>query len=111
MKLGLLTLAVTALCYAPRVDAQGLTPPMPDAAYDSRTIGPDVSDSLVPMPQGDPAGDGSVVSVPIPGGGEVRVEGPALPEQRSLSPVENWGTNAVAPNSVPGTSPVGPRAR
>jgi hypothetical protein len=62
----------------------------------------------VPMPDSDPGGDGSVVTVPIPGGGSVRVEGPdTVIENPRYTPLNLWGENAVTPNSIVGTGPLG----
>ena len=51
--------------------------------------------------------DGSVVSVPIPGGGSVQVEGPASEPPAFIPPTENWATQRNNPFSV-GTSPLSP---
>lgn len=84
---------------------QEVAPPAPEGSYDSAAPS---ADSLVQMPDRDPGGDGSVVTVPIPGGGVVRVEGPDLPVDNSLPPIDTWGGSAIAPNSIPGQSPLGP---
>jgi hypothetical protein len=49
----------------------------------------------------------STVSVPIPGGGEIQVEGPASEAPAGIGPIENWSTQRTNPSSV-GTGPLGP---
>lgn len=53
--------------------------------------------------------DGSMVSVPIPGGGEILVEGPASEKPASIGPLEHWASLRNNPFSV-GTGPIGPIA-
>ena len=60
------------------------------------------------MPDSDPGGDGSVVKVPIPGGGDVIVEGPDVQSETARSPIETWGATRIAPNSITGNGPLGP---
>jgi hypothetical protein len=85
--------------------AQDMSPPVPDSAYAPDQM---AAAAAVPMPDSDPGGDGSVVVVPIPGGGTVRVEGPNLPAQtNSPPPIEPWGEHMMTPNAI-NPSPVGP---
>ena len=100
-------IAALALVGPAPVCAQEATLPVPDAPYapsDHSAPG----DVAVPMPDIDPGGDGSVVTVPIPGGGNVTVEGPDLQNEPARSPIETWGVNQIAPNSITGNSPLGP---
>ena len=103
----LLTAAISVFIFsAPYcASAQDITPPMPDSGYSPDQM---AAAAAVPMPDSDPGGNGSVVLVPIPGGGTVRVEGPDLPAQTaSLPPIETWGESVQTPNTfIP--SPVGP---
>ncbi len=84
--------------------AQDVTVPMPgeyaapDAAPESEQI---------PDPTAILQDDGSTVAVPIPGGGEIQVDGPASEAPAGLGPIENWSTQRTNPSSV-GTGPLGP---
>ncbi len=51
----------------------------------------------------------NVVKIPIPGGGEITVEGPAKPIRNPLPPLggDTWAVHQTAPNSN-GTGPLGP---
>ena len=100
-----IVLAILALTAPSFAHAQDVAPPAPEGSYNSAAPS---ADSLVQMPDSDPGGDGSVVNVPIPGGGVVRVEGPDLPVDNTLPPIDTWGGSAIAPNSVAGESPLGP---
>jgi hypothetical protein len=89
--------------------AQETVAGVPDTSYEASTVAPAPPEPAVPMPDTDPGGDGSVVNVPIPGGGSVTVEGPATPpENPSLSPIETWAEHTQSPNSITGTAPLGP---
>src|SRR5579885_146572 len=101
--------AVAALiaAVAPCSMAQQVIPPLPQSAYTTDAAASAAGEYAVPMPSYDRQGDGSVVTVPIPGGGEVRVEGPDLPAEAPLSPIETWGEHVQMPNTVM-PSPMGP---
>jgi hypothetical protein len=89
--------------------AQETVAGVPDTSYWASTIATPPEEPAVPFPDTDPGGDGVTVTVPIPGGGSVTVEGPATPaENASLSPIETWAESTQTPNSVTGTSPLGP---
>ena len=89
--------------------AQDIVAGVPDTSYEASTVAPAPAEPAVPMPDIDPGGDGSIVTVPIPGGGSVTVEGPATPaESPSLSPIETWAERTQTPNSLTGTTPIGP---
>ena len=82
---------------------------VPDPSYEASTVASPPVEPAVPFPDTDPGGDGSMVTVPIPGGGSVTVEGPATPEENApLSPIETWAERTQAPNSLTGTTPLGP---
>ena len=51
--------------------------------------------------------DGSSFSIPIPGGGEIQVEGPASETATAIAPTENWATQRISPFAV-GGSPISP---
>jgi hypothetical protein len=89
--------------------AQETVAGVPDTSYEAGTVASAPPEPAVPMPDTDPGGDGSVITVPIPGGGSVTVEGPATPaENPSLSPIETWAERTQSPNSLTGTTPLGP---
>ena len=89
--------------------AQETVAGVPDTSYETSTVASAPPEPAVPMQDTDPGGDGSVVTVPIPGGGSVTVEGPAAPtENPSLSPIETWAEHTQSPNSVTGSTPLGP---
>ncbi len=79
---------------------------MPVPAYAAGSAA-SAGEYAAPIPNYDQAGNGSVVTVPIPGGGEVRIEGPDLPPDAPLAPIETWGEYAQTPNTVM-PSPMGP---
>ena len=105
-----IAIAVMVLVGSLPVRAQDAVSPVPEPAYAPSDLSAP-ADVAVPMPDSDPGGDGAIVKVPIPGGGTVTVEGPDLPKQPSHSPISTWGGDAVAPNSIPGMSPIGPGPR
>lgn len=84
--------------------AQDVTVPMPEEYAE-----PDAAPAPEPLP--DPAAtlqdDGSTVAVPIPGGGEIEVDGPASESPAGIGPIENWSTLRTNPSSL-GTGPLGP---
>lgn len=89
--------------------AQETVAGVPDTSYEATTVASAPAEPAVPTPDTDPGGDGSIVTVPIPGGGSVTVEGPGTPgENAPLSPIETWAGRTQTPNSVTGTSPLGP---
>jgi hypothetical protein len=89
--------------------AQETVAGVPDTSYQASTVASPPVEPAVPFPDTDPGGDGSTVTVPIPGGGSVTVEGPATPaESPPISPIENWALITQTPNSVTGTTPLGP---
>jgi hypothetical protein len=109
------TLAATAtmllLVSAPVLAlAQETAAGVPDTSYEASGAASAPAEPEVPFPDTDPAGDGSTVTVPIPGGGSVTVEGPATPDENPpfSSPIETWADRTQTPNSVTGTTPLGP---
>jgi hypothetical protein len=98
-----LTLLVLPIA-APPIFAQDVMVPMP-----GEYVAPDTPPPPEQIP--DPTivlqDDGSTVAIPIPGGGEIQVEGPASETPAARSPIENWATQRNNPSSV-GTGPLGP---
>jgi hypothetical protein len=85
--------------------AQEVTVPLP-----GDSIAPDADPSSaaeIPDPAAILEDDGSTVSVPIPGGGEIMVDGPESEASTNIGPTENWLTRSTNPSSV-GTTPMGP---
>ena len=99
--------AIILMWISPHLCAQEGVSPVPEPVY-APTGNPSPTDVAVPMPESDPGGDGSVVTVPIPGGGTVIVEGPDLQPETMHSPIETWGATQVAPNSITGQGVLGP---
>jgi hypothetical protein len=61
-------------------------------------------DQVIPnndMSDPDPGDSGQSMRVPIPGGGDVSVDGPDSDQQES-PPSQNWSTDSQQPNSVGG---------
>jgi hypothetical protein len=102
--------AIILLVSAPLLAlAQETVAGVPETSYEASTVASAPAEPVVPFPDTDPGGDGSTVTVPIPGGGSVTVEGPATPaESPPISPIENWALITQTPNSVTGTTPLGP---
>ena len=65
------------------------------------------ADIYPPSPADTSDSNADVITVPIPGGGEVQAEEPPPVTQSTLPPTENWATQQTNPNSV-GVSPIGP---
>jgi hypothetical protein len=67
--------------------AQDVTVPMPgDYSPPSTAAAPE----QIPDPTVILQDDGSSFSIPIPGGGEIQVEGPASETTTAIAPTENW---------------------
>lgn len=90
-----------SLWFAPRAGAQQYG--------DTTQSYPPGAESTQPLP--DPFAileeDGSTFSVPIPGGGEIQVQGPESEPAQTISPIENWAVQRNTPFSV-GGAPIGP---
>lgn len=84
--------------------AQDVTVPLP-GEYAAPDAAPEPEQ--IPDPTAILQDDGSIVSVPIPGGGEIQVDGPASEAPAGIGPIENWSTQRTNPSSV-GTGPLGP---
>jgi hypothetical protein len=105
-----LALGAAALIFAASgiVHAQDVTAPMPDSTYGST---PDTypSPTDLAMPAPDDMTNPDVVTIPIPGGGDITVDGPDAPADKPLSPLPGaqWGEQHQTPFSH-GTGPLGP---
>ena len=78
---------------------EGMLPP-PDASYgDSATSYQSPTDLAMPTVDDAPAPD--TVTIPIPGGGDVTVDGPAAPSDTPLPnlPGSQWGVTQQTPYS------------
>ena len=84
--------------------AQDVTVPMP-----GEYVAPDAASApeQVPDPTQILQDDGSTFAIPIPGGGDIQVQGPASETHATIGPIENWATQRNNPFSV-GTAPLGP---
>ena len=103
--LALIAIAVVAITStAGSAIAQDVVVPMPE---DYAPPGSPPAAQQLPDPTAILQDDGSVVAVPIPGGGEVQVEGPPSEPPMHRSPIENWATQRNNPFSV-GGAPIGP---
>jgi hypothetical protein len=83
-------------------------PPMPDATYGNGAYSYQ-SPTDLPMPQPDDLTNPNTVTIPIPGGGDITVDGPNAPDEKGLPnlPGSQWGTTQQNPFSR-GTGPLGP---
>jgi hypothetical protein len=99
---GTLFIALSTLALS--ASAQDVTVPLPGeyVAPDSASAPEQIPDPTLSLQD-----DGSTVAVPIPGGGEIQVEGPASEAAAGIGPIENWSTQRTNPSSV-GTGPMGP---
>ena len=84
--------------------AQDVTVPMP-----GEYVAPDAASApeQIPDPTQILQDDGSTFAIPIPGGGDIQVQGPASETHATIGPIENWATQRNNPFSV-GTGPLGP---
>jgi hypothetical protein len=83
-------------------------PPMPDPTYGAGAYSYQ-SPTDLPMPQADDLTNPNTVTIPIPGGGDITVDGPNAPDEKGLPnlPGSQWGTTQQNPFSH-GTGPMGP---
>jgi hypothetical protein len=88
------------------VRAQEGMPPMPDPTYGAYSF---QSPTDLPMPGPDDLTNPNVVTIPIPGGGNVTVDGPNPPDEKPIPtlPGSNWGSFLQNPYSHD-VGPVGP---
>jgi len=88
--------------------AQEGAAPIPDASYGDSANGYQ-SPTDLPMPPPDDPTNPNIVTIPIPGGGEITVDGPDAPADRPIPtlPGSQWGTQQQTPYSH-GVGPLGP---
>jgi len=88
--------------------AQDVTVPVPDPSY-GESANNYQSPTDLPMPPPDDLTNPNTVTIPIPGGGDVTVDGPDAPDEKGIPtlPGSQWGTQTQNPFSH-GTGPVGP---
>ncbi|HEY6395648.1 MAG TPA: hypothetical protein VIX12_09540 [Candidatus Binataceae bacterium] len=86
--------------------AQGASIPMPDTTYPGQLPDSYTVPEPIPMPSTE-ADSSNVVTVPIPGGGEVNVEGPDAPKPNPAPPIGGFSPGRTTPN-MPATGPMGP---
>ena len=98
----------TVLISASSLLAQDVTVPMPE---DYIAPGAPPPPEQIPDPTAMLQDDGSSFAIPIPGGGEIQVEGPASETHAAIPPTENWATQRNTPFSIGGgpISPVPPQ--
>jgi hypothetical protein len=90
------------------VRAQEGVPTMPDSSYGSEADAyPSPADLALPTP--DDMTNPNVVTIPIPGGGDITVDGPDAPADKPLPtlPGSQWGNQQQTPFSH-GTGAIGP---
>jgi hypothetical protein len=117
----LMAVAVVAISFAPLcaiARAQDSSVPMPDTGGYGLNDAPPSQDpggfgyaspDDVTMPSTDIGAPPDSVSIPIPGGGQVSVDGPDAPDNNGIStnPGSNWAVQQQAPASQ-GVGPIGP---
>jgi hypothetical protein len=98
-----LALAIACAAFGAAAFAQDVSVPMPNE-YGAGSAG---AADQVPDPTAILNDDGSSFSIPIPGGGEIQVQGPQSESPPTIAPTENWATQRNTPFSV-GGAPIGP---
>lgn len=80
--------------------AQEAAAPIPDSSYGESADNYQSSTDLT-IPPADDQSNADTVTIPIPGGGEITVDGPDAPTGASLPnlPGSQWGETALTPNS------------
>ncbi len=88
--------------------AQDGTVPIPDSSY-GNSANSYQSPTDLPMPPLDDSTNPDIVTIPIPGGGEITVDGPDAPSETPLPtlPGSQWGTLQLNPYSHD-VGPIGP---
>ena len=95
-----LAIAAIVMFAAGGAGAQEGTAPMPDSSY-GESAGNYQSSSDLTMPPADDQSNADVVTIPIPGGGEITVDGPDAPSDTNLPnlPGSQWGETVLTPYS------------
>jgi hypothetical protein len=103
--ISLATFLTSSLAFA----QQEGVPPMPDATYGGGSMTSFQSPTDLPMPQADDLTNPNTVTIPIPGGGDITVDGPNAPDEKGLPnlPGSQWGAGTQNPFSR-GIGPMGP---
>jgi hypothetical protein len=104
-----LAIAATLMLFVAGVArAQQGAVPMPDTASGA-SINSFQSPTDLPMPPPDDPTNPDIVTIPIPGGGEITVDGPDAPSETPLPnlPGSQWGTLQLNPYSHD-VGPIGP---
>jgi hypothetical protein len=89
------------LLFAARVArAQGGAVPLPDSSYGDNANSYQ-SPTDLPMPAADDLTNPDTVTIPIPGGGDITVDGPNAPSDKPLPnlPGSQWGVTQQTPYS------------
>jgi hypothetical protein len=96
------------LCATGIARAQDGALPIPDSSYGGSADSYQ-SPTDLPMPPADDTTNPDSVTIPIPGGGEITVDGPDAPSETPLPnlPGSQWGTQQLNPYSHD-IGPVGP---
>jgi hypothetical protein len=103
-----LAIAAIVMFAAAAARAQEGTVPVPDSSYgESASDFQSSSDLTMPSVDDQPSAD--TVTIPIPGGGEITVDGPDAPSETNLPnlPGSQWGETANTPYSHD-IGPIGP---
>jgi hypothetical protein len=95
-----LAIAAIVLFASVGVRAQEGAVPLPDSSYSGGADNYQTPTDL-PMPAPDDPTNPNVVTIPIPGGGEITVDGPDAPDETRLPtlPGSQWGESAQTPYS------------
>jgi hypothetical protein len=99
----LVALAIACAALGANAFAQDVSVPMPNE-YGAGSAG---AADQIPDPIAVLNDDGSSFTIPIPGGGEIQVQGPQSESPQTIAPTENWATQRNTPFSV-GGAPMGP---
>ena len=99
--------AIGAVMGAPFAGGQEVMVPVPGQDYSNPRAGGPYTSEPLPSVVSPTESDPSAFAVPIPGGGDISVQGPASEDATHLPPTENWSTRQITPHS-PGGGPIGP---
>src|SRR5208283_5986640 len=99
-KFALANAAMMLLAAASIAVAQEGAVPIPDSSYDDSASSYQ-SPAELPMPAPDDPTNPNIVTIPIPGGGEITVDGPDAPSETPIPnlPGSQWGIDRQTPYS------------
>jgi hypothetical protein len=102
-----IAIALCVFTAATAAAQEGVLPP-PDSSYGGGPTAYQAPTDL-PMPAPDDMTNPNVVTIPIPGGGEITVDGPDAPSDKPLPtlPGSQWGNETQNP-FLHGAGPMGP---